>query len=307
MRLSQQCIEDGLLLPEREEVTSLVTSLFTAAEIAKLEECIKNVKFSNNIVCNSLPDCIKLSEDTHVVSGSRADWPISVEVSTDEFIENKRLINRVELYEKSFELYVHGKQLDLSGVQIDNCMPVNEHHAIFRIAKHLRLCPGVPLTSNTSESTNFIAYRVAGSGYHAPACSIVMAFDSQDRVCASCSEISEDKPEEVQCEDVVSYIQNAAIYVRGTPVDLPIQFCVIDVSSKMNGRYVSKEVSMFENEFSLTVDGNCIDIESSGFSNREGFSQHRANSGIRRSTEALSRSVATAGQRLVPCAARRWG
>ena len=280
MRLSQQCIEDGLLLPEREAVTSLVTSLFTAAEIvfktAKQEECINNVKFTHNVVCNSLPDCIELSEDINVVSGSSDHWPITVEVTTDQFIENERLINRVDLYEDSFELFVHEKQLDLSGLQIDNGMSVNEHHAIFRIAKHLRLCPGVLPASNISESMNFIEYKDAGSGYHASTCSIVIPFNSQDRVCTSCGLISfEDKAQGLQCEDVVSYVQNAAIYVRGTPEDLPIQFCVIDVSSKMNGRYVTKEVSMFENEFSLTVDGNYIDIESSGFSNQKGFSQHR--------------------------------
>ena len=291
-RLSQACKEVGITAVEKNIVPFIIAGMFPTTrkcvkympETQTRKGCLRNVAFASPFECDSLDECLKLTDGVKKVSGSEGSWPILVEVTTNEYLDNKPVVNRVELFEDHFELFVHNKRVDLAAIQIENCLPFNQHHAVFRIAQHLRFCGGISNSENIPANLARLSYRNAGSGYHARSCAGVVSIQSRQNACVPCrrmvwkanqdGRLGRTSPNDSHCSTVLSCIQQQAIYVRGTADDLPIQFCVIDVSSKIDGRYVTKEVSLFESEFSVSVDGNYVDIESCGFSSHLGFKQH---------------------------------
>ena len=80
--------------------------------------------------------------------------------------------------------------------------------------------------------------------------------------------------EQKECEKIIECVKKSSVFVGGDINDFPIKCCILDVKSKVDGRFLMKDLSFFEDHFILSVDGVFIDVDSCGISSQLGYRKH---------------------------------
>ena len=270
-------------------MVNTIKALFPKAEFIRHRSgqsgLFHGVAIVEEVSCISAKSCVNALPGASWVSGSAIDFPMIMELATGKQVGHKHVKKRVTLYEDHFELSVDDTvvanrrhDISLSLWSIDNKIPYTQHDNIFRFVSALKLCAGFSIEPTKAGEEEAPIDSANIRRYHSAKCHKLLLFNRRRDHCDECKlallRYYSRRTTYVNCPNIVGCLEEENIYVGGDMGSLPVQCCILDVTNKMNGRYVTKSVSFYENYFTLSVDGLFVDLAECLLNDQIRISQH---------------------------------